>query len=139
VLEAFEQAVETIRSLGYPIKAAPAPLTGLTKGIVDIERDRRTVADRCFKDIDLMLLPTTSTVTPRVKEAMGNPLALSAENTIFANYYGLPAVSVPCGFDKSGLPLGLQIVGRPWDERCVLGLACQYQMASGRNKRPPLA
>ena len=139
VLEAFEQAVETIRSLGYPIKAAAAPLTDLSKGIVDIERDRRTVADRCFKDIDLMLLPTTSTVTPRVKEAMGNPLALSPENTMFANYYGLPAVSVPCGFDKRGLPLGLQIVGRPWDERSVLGLAYQYQMASGRNKRPPLA
>lgn len=86
-----------------------------------------------------MLLPTTSTVTPRVKEAMGNPLALSAENTMFANYYGLPAVSVPCGFDKRGLPLGLQIVGRPWDERSVLGLAYQYQMASGLNKRPPLA
>jgi aspartyl-tRNA(Asn)/glutamyl-tRNA(Gln) amidotransferase subunit A len=86
-----------------------------------------------------MLLPTTSTVTPRVKEAMGNPLALSAENTMFANYYGLPAVSVPCGFDKRGLPLGLQIVGRPWDERSVLGLAYQYQMASGRNNRPPLA
>jgi aspartyl-tRNA(Asn)/glutamyl-tRNA(Gln) amidotransferase subunit A len=139
VLEAFEQAVETIRSLGYPIKAAAAPLTDLSKGIVDIERDRRTVADRCFKDIDLMLLPTTSTVTLRVKEAMGNPLALSAENTMFANYYGLPAVSVPCGFDKRGLPLGLQIVGRPWDERSVLGLAYQYQVASGRNKRPPLA
>jgi aspartyl-tRNA(Asn)/glutamyl-tRNA(Gln) amidotransferase subunit A len=58
---------------------------------------------------------------------------------MFANYYGLPAVSVPCGFDKRGLPLGLQIVGRPWDERSVLGLAYQYQMASGLNKRPPLA
>ncbi|MBV8106312.1 MAG: amidase [Hyphomicrobiales bacterium] len=139
VLEAFEQAVETIRSLGYPIKSAAAPLTDFSKGIVDIERDRRTVADRCFKGIDLLLLPTTPTVTPRVKEAIGNPLALSPENTMFANYFGLPAVSVPCGLDKRGLPLGLQIVGRPWDERSVLGLAYRYQMASGRNKTPPLA
>jgi aspartyl-tRNA(Asn)/glutamyl-tRNA(Gln) amidotransferase subunit A len=53
VLQASEQAVETIRSLGYPVKAAAAPLTDLSKGIVDIERDRRTVGDRCFKDIDL--------------------------------------------------------------------------------------
>src|SRR5208282_6383311 len=91
VLEAFEQAVETIRSLGYPVKAAAAPLTDLSKGIADIEIDRRTVADRCFEGVDLLLLPTTPTVTPRVKEAMGNPLALSPENTMFANYYGLPA------------------------------------------------
>jgi aspartyl-tRNA(Asn)/glutamyl-tRNA(Gln) amidotransferase subunit A len=139
VLEAFEQAVETIRGLGYPIKAAAAPLTDFSKGIADIERDRSTVADRCFEGIDLLLLPTTPTVTPRVSEATGNPLALSPENTMFANYYGLPAVSVPCGFDKRGLPLGLQIVGRPWDERSVLRLAYQYQMGSGRNKRPPLA
>lgn len=139
VLEAFEQAVETIRGLGYPIKAAAAPLTDFSKGIVDIEADRRTVADRCYSDIDLLLLPTTPTVTPRIKEAMGNPMALSPENTMFANYYGLPAVSVPSGFDTRGLPLGLQIVGRPWDERSVLRLAYQYQMASGGNKRPPLA
>ena len=139
VLEAFEQAVETIRSLGYTVRAAAAPLTDFSKGIADIEGDRRTVADRCFSDIDLLLLPTTPTVIPPVKEAMGNPLALSPENTMFANYYGLPAVSVPCGFDKRGLPLGLQIVGRPWDERSVLRPAYQYQMASGWNKRPPLA
>jgi aspartyl-tRNA(Asn)/glutamyl-tRNA(Gln) amidotransferase subunit A len=139
VLEAFEQAIETIRGLGYPIKAAAAPLTDFSRGIVDIEADRRTVADRCFKGIDLLLLPTTPTVTPPVKEANGNPLALSPENTMFANYYGLPAVSVPCGFDKRGLPLGLQIVGRPWDERSVLRLAYQYQMASGWIKRPLLA
>jgi aspartyl-tRNA(Asn)/glutamyl-tRNA(Gln) amidotransferase subunit A len=139
VLEAFQQAIETIRGLGYPIKAAAAPLTDFSKGIVDIEADRRTVADRYFRDIDLALLPTTPTVTPAVKEANGNPLALSPENTMFANYYGLPAVSVPCGFDKRGLPLGLQIVGRPWDERSVLRLAYQYQMAGGWNKRPLLA
>ena len=62
VLEAFEQAVETIRGFGYPVRAAAAPLTDFNKGIVDIEADRRTVADRCFSDIDLLLLPTTPTV-----------------------------------------------------------------------------
>jgi len=47
---------------------------------------------------------------------------------VFANYFGLPAVSVPCGFDKHGLPIGLQIVGKPWDEGTVLHLARQYEM-----------
>jgi aspartyl-tRNA(Asn)/glutamyl-tRNA(Gln) amidotransferase subunit A len=138
VKEAFERAVETIRSLGYPVKAAKAPLTDLSKGIADMEADRRRVADRYFSDIDLLLLPTTPTVTPRVDEAKGNPMTLSAANTMFANYFGLPAVSVPCGFDRRGLPLGLPIVGRPWDDRSVLRLAYRYQ-ASGHKTRPPLS
>jgi aspartyl-tRNA(Asn)/glutamyl-tRNA(Gln) amidotransferase subunit A len=139
VTEAFKHAVETIRNLGYAVKAVKAPLTDLSKGIADIEADRRSVADRYFNDIDLLLLPTTATVTPRVEEAKANPLALSPENTMFANYFGLPAISVPCGFDKRGLPLALQIVGRPWDDRSVLQLAYRYQAASGHNKKPPLA
>jgi aspartyl-tRNA(Asn)/glutamyl-tRNA(Gln) amidotransferase subunit A len=139
VTRAFEEAVETIRNLGYPVKAAEAPLRDLSNGTADIEADRRTVADRTFSDIDLLLLPTTPTVTLRVKEAKANPLALSPENTMFANYFGLPAISVSCGFDGRGLPLGLQIVGRPWDDRSVLRLAYLYQTASGHNTRPPLA
>ena len=66
-------------------------------------------------------------------------MALSAENTMFANYFGLPAISVPCGLDKRGLPLGLQIVGRPWDDRSVLRLAYRYQAASRRSTKPPRA
>ena len=139
VTEAFNQAVAMIRKLGCQVKAAEAPLTDLSQGIADIEADRRTVADRHFRDIDLLLLPTTQTVTPRVEEAKANPLALSPANTMFANYFGLPAISVPCGFDKRGRPLGLQIVGRPWDDRSVLRLALRYQTASGHNTRPPLA
>jgi Asp-tRNA(Asn)/Glu-tRNA(Gln) amidotransferase A subunit family amidase len=60
------------------------------------------------------------------------PQALSAENTIFANYCGLPAISVPCGFARNGLPLGLQIVGKPWDEVTAIHLANQFKMAVAR-------
>jgi aspartyl-tRNA(Asn)/glutamyl-tRNA(Gln) amidotransferase subunit A len=63
--------------------------------------------------------------------------ALSPRNTLFANYYGLPAISVPCGFDSRGLPLGLQIVGKPWDDRSVLRLAHRYQAATGWSKQHP--
>ena len=139
VLEIFEEAVETIRSLRYPTRTAQAPLVDMSKGVGDIVADRRTVGDRCFKDIDLIVLPTVPTLTPRVEDATENPLALSAENTMFANYYGLPAISVPCGFDKRGLPVGLQIVGRPKGDRLVLRLARQYERMSGHNqKRPPV-
>ena len=57
---------------------------------------------------------------------------------MFANYFGLPAVSVPCGFDTRGLPIGLQIVARPWHEAAVLALARQYQAATAAGKKHPI-
>jgi aspartyl-tRNA(Asn)/glutamyl-tRNA(Gln) amidotransferase subunit A len=130
VSKAFEKAVATIRSFGHSIKNASAPLTDFSKGVVDIERDRKAVAHLVFKDIDVLLLPTTPTTTLSVKNADKTPLALSAENTMFANYYGLPAVSVPCGFDRHGLPLGLQLVAKPWDDAAILRLAHLYERAN---------
>ena len=138
VLEAFEQAVETIGALGYPITGAAAPLTDFGKGARNIERDREAVANRRFGHIDLLLLPTAPNTTPPIREAENNPLAMSAEYTMFANYFGLPAISVPCGFDKRGLPLGLQIVGRPWDDQSVLQVAHRFQSASACIERRPV-
>jgi aspartyl-tRNA(Asn)/glutamyl-tRNA(Gln) amidotransferase subunit A len=138
VLEAFEQAIETIRTLGYPVTSAAAPLTDFHKGTRNIEADREAVGIRNFGHIDLLLLPTAPKTTPPIKEADDDPLAMSAEYTMFANYFGLPAVSVPCGFDRRGLPLGLQIVGRPWGEQSVLQVAHHYQNASACNGRRPV-
>ncbi len=87
--------------------------------------------------MDVLLLPTTTTTVLTVKEASANPQALSPENTSFANYYGLPAISVLCGFDTNGLPLGLQIVGKPWGESAVLRLAYEYQMATEYLRKYP--
>jgi aspartyl-tRNA(Asn)/glutamyl-tRNA(Gln) amidotransferase subunit A len=87
-------------------------------------------------DVDVLLLPTTATTTLTIKEA-DKPLALSPENTMFANYYGLPAISIPCGFDKHGLPLGLQIVAKPGDEISVLRLADQFQATTDYGNNPP--
>lgn len=87
--------------------------------------------------MDVLLLPTTTTSVPAVKEVGANSLALSPENTVFANYYGLPAVSVPCGFDGNGLPLGLQIVGKPWDEATVLYTARRFETTARWHTRHP--
>jgi aspartyl-tRNA(Asn)/glutamyl-tRNA(Gln) amidotransferase subunit A len=130
VRASFEDAVDTIRNFGYPMKSVAAPFGDPRGGISNIEADRRSIAEQDFKDVDVLLLPTTTTIVPTIQEAGANPQALSPENTAFANYYGLPAISVPCGFDARGLPLGLQMVGKPWDERAVLKLAYQYQLAT---------
>jgi aspartyl-tRNA(Asn)/glutamyl-tRNA(Gln) amidotransferase subunit A len=57
-----------------------------------------------------------------------------------ANFAGLPAISIPCGFTSSGLPVGLQIIGQPWQEKTILQIAHAFERAHGyRLRRPPLA
>ena len=104
-----------------------APFDNPGFDVRNIESDRRSIAATLFKEVDFLILPTTTQTTPTVIDSTGNPLALSAENTMFANYYGLPAISVPMGSDSSGMPLGLQIVGRPGEDAALLELARQYQ------------
>jgi aspartyl-tRNA(Asn)/glutamyl-tRNA(Gln) amidotransferase subunit A len=58
-------------------------------------------------------------------------------NTRPFNVYGLPSVSVPCGFSKSGLPIGLQISGAPGAEGTVMALARAYEQKAGWHKRMP--
>lgn len=138
IADAFNGAVEAVRGLGYDVRTTHAPLDTPPFGDVHaIEFDRKTIADRAFKDIDVLLLPTTATAVLTVKDASPNPQSLSAANTMFANYFGLPAISVPCGFDRHGLPLGLQIVGKPLGELAVLQLARQYQASTAFQQQHP--
>ena len=125
VRSVFETALSRLR--GYELKDATAPFDNPGFDIRNIESDRRTIAGELFKEVDLLVLPTTTDTTPTVKAATGNPLALSADNTMFANYYGLPAISVPMGRDSDGMPLGLQIVGRPGEDSTVIELARQLE------------
>ncbi len=134
IARAFEVAVELGRTLGYPLVRASAPLDMPTFGdLRSIDVDRRTIAQRAFRNIDVLLLPTTATAVPAVEDAKGKPQALSPSNTMFANYFGLPAISVPCGFDSHGLPVGLQIVGKPSDEATVLQVARGFETAASRS------
>jgi len=128
---AFESAVDVVRTIGYPFVRAHAPFDMPTFGdLRTIDADRAAIGDRAFRGIDVLLLPTTATTVLTVERATGKPQALSAANTMFANYFGLPAISVPCGVDSRGLPVGLQIVGRPSDETTVLRVAREYQKAA---------
>ena len=68
----------------------------------------------------------------KLGEKLGDPLSMYLSDifTIPANLAGIPGISVPCGFTKKGLPIGLQILGKPFDEETVLRLGHAYEQLS---------
>jgi len=130
VVAAFHEALQTLADRGYRVTETAVPFAGPGTGIRHIERDRQAIAGQLFGDIDVVLLPTTTTTVPRTMAA-ARPQSLSSDNTAFANYYGLPAITVPCGFDANALPLGLQIVARPSADLDVLTLGREYEASAG--------
>jgi aspartyl-tRNA(Asn)/glutamyl-tRNA(Gln) amidotransferase subunit A len=139
VARVFATAVEALRTLGHDIVTATAPLDipGFDH-LRTIEVDRQNISDQAFRDIDTLVLPTLTGPVPGVDQARGNPRALAPAFTVFANYFGLAAISVPCGFDDNGLPVGLQFVGKPWDDAVVLSLADQFMVANQFAQRHPM-
>ena len=96
--------------------------------------------DRVFEKYDVIIGPTTPTPAFKVGEKIADPLTIYMEDycTIPANLAGLPAISVPCGF-VDGLPVGLQIIGKAFDEPTVLRVAHAYeQQTEHHTKRPVL-
>jgi aspartyl-tRNA(Asn)/glutamyl-tRNA(Gln) amidotransferase subunit A len=78
--------------------------------------------DAVFEQADLVVTPTAPTTAFRIGEKAGDPLQmyLSDVYTIAANLAGLPAISLPCGFDAQGLPIGVQLIARDFDEQTLL-------------------
>jgi aspartyl-tRNA(Asn)/glutamyl-tRNA(Gln) amidotransferase subunit A len=106
----------------------------------ELDRERRHI-QQIFANVDLLVTPTTRIPAPAIADLKKNPEALRpAEITLLRNtrpfnVWGLPAISLPCGFTKSGLPIGLQIAGPPWREDLVLRLAHAYEQATEWHKR----
>jgi aspartyl-tRNA(Asn)/glutamyl-tRNA(Gln) amidotransferase subunit A len=99
----------------------------------------RRAAPGLFTNVDLLVTPTIPLLPIAIAEAQDDQAgtALFARNTRPFNAYGLPAVSVPCGFAKNGLPIGLQIVGPPWGEESVLRLALAFEQTTDSPTRRP--
>ena len=94
-----------------------------------------------FAKVDLIVAPTTPNVAFKHGEKE-DPLSMYLNDvfTIPGNLSGIPGVSVPCGFSANGLPIGLQVLGRPLDEARVLRAAYAYEQATTwRTRRPELA
>jgi aspartyl-tRNA(Asn)/glutamyl-tRNA(Gln) amidotransferase subunit A len=92
-----------------------------------------------FAHVDLLVTPTVPLLPVLIAEARDDEAgaALYGRNTRPFNAYGLPAVSLPCGFTRNGFPIGLQIIGPPWGEEFVLRLAHAYEQATDWQTRPP--
>lgn len=96
----------------------------------------RREVNKIFAAVDLLITPTMP--SPPVAIAQGaDATAVSIRNTSPFDVLGLPAITVPCGFMMSGLPIGLQIVGAAFAESTVLGLAHAYEEATEWHRRIP--
>ncbi|HTF13511.1 MAG TPA: Asp-tRNA(Asn)/Glu-tRNA(Gln) amidotransferase subunit GatA [Burkholderiales bacterium] len=106
------------------------------------QKIRRLIANdfaEAFKLCDLVVGPTTPTVAFKIGAKAANPVQMYLNDiyTIPANLAGLPAMSIPCGFGKDNLPVGLHIVGNYFSEARMLNVAHQYQKATDWHKREP--
>jgi aspartyl-tRNA(Asn)/glutamyl-tRNA(Gln) amidotransferase subunit A len=94
--------------------------------------------DRAFEKYDALITPTSPTVPFKIGEKMDDPLQmyLSDVCTLPINIAGLPAISVPAGF-AGGLPIGMQIIGKPFSEETILRVAYAYEQATEWHQRRP--
>jgi aspartyl-tRNA(Asn)/glutamyl-tRNA(Gln) amidotransferase subunit A len=98
--------------------------------------------DQAFAEVDFVVGPTTPNPAFKLGEKTDDPLAMYLEDlyTVTLNLAGLGGISIPCGFTKSGLPIGLQLQCRPFDEERLLRAAAVYQRATDWHaKRPALS
>ena len=130
---------ETLRRIraGQNISAAEAEARRR-----DLKKVRSEI-DQVFEDVQVLVTPTTPLPAPSLADMERDPDQLRPKeltllpNTRPFSMWGLPAVSVPCGFTKSGLPIGLQITGAHWSESSVLQVAHLYEGSTDWHRRQP--
>lgn len=105
-----------------------------------MDEARRSIRE-IFGEVDVLITPTMPMPAPAIADLKKSPEALRPaelkllRNTRPFNVWGLPAISVPCGFAQNGLPIGLQIAGPHWREDLVLRLAHAYEQATEWHNR----
>ncbi len=95
--------------------------------------------ESAFENVDVIMTPTSPTTAFKFGEKTSDPLAMYLSDicTINVNLAGLPGISVPCGFTANGLPVGLQMIGRAFDEQNLLSYAAAYEAANDWSSRRP--
>lgn len=94
-----------------------------------------------FEKYDMLIGPVAPTTAPKLGESLSDPLKMYLGDiyTVMINISGLPSISVPCGFDSRNMPIGFQIIGKPFDEKTIMQTAYQYEISADLSgKRPEL-
>lgn len=97
--------------------------------------------DEAFDKYDLLLTPVSPTAAPRLGGSLGDPLQMYRSDlyTVPVNLAGLPALSMPCGFDADGMPIGAQLIGPHFGENTILNAAHAFQLETDYHKQSPAA
>lgn len=95
--------------------------------------------EETFKSVDVIATPTSPTPAFKIGEKTADPLQMYLSDifTISVNLAGVPGISIPCGFTSNNLPIGLQIIGKHFDEETILKVAYAYEQATEWHKRKP--
>ena len=146
----LDEMYEKTRAEGFGAEVKRRILIGtyvLSHGYYDAyyvraQKVRRLIAQdfaRAFEKCDVIMGPTSPTTAFKLGEKASDPVQmyLSDIYTIAVNLAGLPGMSIPCGFDAAGLPVGLQIIGDYFREAQMLNVAHQYQLATDWHLRAP--
>jgi aspartyl-tRNA(Asn)/glutamyl-tRNA(Gln) amidotransferase subunit A len=123
------------RQLNELKKVETVPYVETLKRIREIHRDIRST----FEDVDVLVLPTKREPAPLISETVNETHRRPPSNTSAFNHFGTPAITVPCGFSKDRMPIGLQIAGPAYGEAVVLSVAYAYQQTTGWHmQKPPI-
>ena len=95
--------------------------------------------EEVFRSFDAVITPTSPTVAFKIGEKVDDPLKMYLSDifTISANLAGIPGICIPCGYSREGLPIGLQILGKAFDEATLLRVAYAYEQNTDWHKREP--
>jgi aspartyl-tRNA(Asn)/glutamyl-tRNA(Gln) amidotransferase subunit A len=95
--------------------------------------------EAAFRQVDVIVAPTAPTPAFKIGEKTDDPLQmyLSDVYTVPVNLAGIPGISLPCGFSSAGLPIGLQIIGKPFDEETILQVAYAFEQQTEYHRRKP--
>jgi aspartyl-tRNA(Asn)/glutamyl-tRNA(Gln) amidotransferase subunit A len=115
------------------LNARTADAAEYALAVHEVEQSRRDIL-KTFQSVDVLVTPTMKTPAPPIE---GGPPGGGGNNNAVFDIFGLPTISVPCGFSAQGLPIGLSISGAPWAEGTVLALAYTFQQATEWHTRRP--
>ncbi|WFR56063.1 Asp-tRNA(Asn)/Glu-tRNA(Gln) amidotransferase subunit GatA [Anaerocolumna sp. AGMB13025] len=92
--------------------------------------------DKAFQKYDIILGPTAPSTAPKLGESLSDPLKMYLGDiyTVSVNLAGLPAISLPCGADSKGLPIGMQLIGKHFGEKDIIRAAYSFEQSQTRNK-----